>query len=118
MGGVRGLFFAAGLRGNAWLFATDLGGGLVFAKTLEGGLAEEVVGGPGGKVDLGHELRLHPDSAATGLGWQLVEGDSRLAKCIELVAEDAVSFLRKAGTCAAGVNKFLCCLFRASSAVF
>src|ERR1700722_18087113 len=107
MGGVRGLLCAAGLRGNAWLFATDLGGGLVFAKTLEGGLAEEVVGGPGGKVDLGYELRLHPDRAAPGLSRWLVEGDSSLVQCIELVAEDAVSFLRKAGTCAASVDESL-----------
>ena len=53
-----GLFCGAGFRGG--IFAADFGGGLVFAEALEGGLADEVVGGPGGEADLRDERGLDP----------------------------------------------------------
>jgi hypothetical protein len=39
-----------------WFFAADVFGWLVFAEALECGLADEVVGGPGGEGDFGYEF--------------------------------------------------------------
>ena len=49
-------------------FAGDFRGRLVFAEAEEGGLADEVVGGPGGEADLGDEFGLDPVDAAAGVG--------------------------------------------------
>src|SRR5271168_2590025 len=106
MGNVGGLFSHARLWGGVGLFALDFIGGLVFAKALEGCLAEEVVGGPRGEVDLGYEVGLDPEGAATGVGWWLIKWCGGLAQRIELIAKDMVSLLRKAGASAARVDEF------------
>jgi hypothetical protein len=49
---------------------------LVCAKPLEGGLPEEAIGSPAGKLDLGYELRLSQTTPATFLGAPMpVKGD-------------------------------------------
>ena len=50
-----------GFGGDGGGFARDFGGGFVFAEAEEGGLADEVVGGPGGEADLGYELGADPE---------------------------------------------------------
>src|ERR1700735_2390504 len=78
-------------------FADDFGGGLVFAEAEEGGLADEVVGGPGGGGDLGDEGGLDPVGAAAGFGWWFFEWRGGLGQGFQLVAEQLVGFLGEAG---------------------
>ena len=89
------------------IFAVDFGGGFVFAEAFEGGLADEVVGGPGGEVDLGDELGFDPDGSAAGFGGWVVEGGGFGAESFELVAEDAVGLLGEAGASAAYVDEIV-----------
>jgi hypothetical protein len=67
-----------GLCGGFWggggCFAEDFGGGLVFAEAEEGGLANEVVGGPGGEADLSYELWFDPVGASAGFSGWIFEG--------------------------------------------
>ena len=69
------------------LFAADFAGRLVFAKALEGGLADEVVGGPGGEVNLGDELGLDPDGSVARVGRDGIEGCGLATELVEAGAE-------------------------------
>ncbi len=100
-----GVFWAAGFGRGGGDFAADFGGGLVFAEAEEGGLADEVVGGPGGEADLGDERGLDPDDAAAGFGGWFVEGVGGWCESLSsLVAEELVGLLGEAGAGAAGVD--------------
>ena len=58
--GTPGFVRVEGLGGGGAGFADDFGGGLVVAEAEEGSLANEVVGGPGGKANLRDEGGLDP----------------------------------------------------------
>jgi hypothetical protein len=70
-------------------FARYLVGGFIFAEAEEGGLAEEVVGGPCGETDLGDEDGTDPEDAAAGLVRNAVEGGLGDAELDELGEEVA-----------------------------
>ena len=78
---------------------------LVFAQALESGLADEVVGGPGGEVDLGDELGFDPDSAAAGFWRDGFEGRGLGAQFVERVAQAGVDLLGEAGAGASGIDE-------------
>ena len=63
-GGVSGGVGALGFGSDRGSFARDFGGRLVFTQAEKGGLADEVVGRPGGEADLGDEGGLDPIDGA------------------------------------------------------
>ncbi len=100
-GGVGALGFGCG----GWGFADDFGGGFVFAEAEEGGLADEVVGGPGGEADLGDEGGADPVDGAVGILGDALEGAVMDAEFDELGEEIAAEFLGEAGAGASGVDE-------------
>src|ERR1700679_1530137 len=96
----------------------DLAGGLVLAEALERGLADEVVGGPSGEIDLSDKLGFDPYGSAFCLGWRMVEGGCGSTQFFNLVAEETVSFLSEAGARTASVDEFLRCIARCGRGVF
>jgi hypothetical protein len=96
-----GVFRPGGYGG---FFTGDFGGRFVFAEAEEGGLADEVVGGPGGETDLGYEGRFYPQGTATvGCGY-LFDGGFVDVEFRELGEEVALEFLGEAGAGASGVD--------------
>jgi len=94
-----------GLRSDGGGFAHDFGGGLVFAEAEEGGLSDEVVGGPGGEADLGDEGGLNPEDVAGGVVGDALEGGFGEAEFDEPGEEIAARLLGEAGAGAAGVDE-------------
>jgi len=95
---------ALGLGSYGGGFAHDFGGGFVFTEAEEGGLADEVVGGPGGEADLGDEGGVNPEDGAGGVVGDAVEGRFGDAEFDELGEEIAAHLLGESGAGAAGVD--------------
>ena len=86
-------------------FAPDFAGVLVFAEAEEGGLAELLIGGPGGEADLGDQGGLNPDGSAFGLGGGAEEGCRPGFERLETLAELGGELVGEAGAGASGIDK-------------
>src|SRR5580698_2429812 len=94
------------LRRNRCFLASNFDGGFVFAEPEEGGLANEIVCGPGGESNLRDEFGAHQDSVSSRVGGCSIEWRGASFEDAELFVQRALCLLGKAGAGAAGVDEF------------
>ena len=96
-----------GSRRNARFLPSNLLRRLVFAKTFECCLTHQIICGPGRKIHLRHQLRLHPDGFPSRLRRRFSNGFSVCTQLVQLITQHAVSLLRKTRPGASCIDQFL-----------
>ncbi len=88
------------------LFAMDVGRLLVFAETLERGVAQPAVGRPFGELNLANQVRLYPGRAALAIGGHRVKGHGLDRAIVQECPHLKRGFRVEAGADLAGIDQF------------